>query len=180
MSAVLKPVERRELLIGCGHSRAKHVHGTWTPTGDQWSNLTTLDMDPGVSPDVVHDLNVLPLPFADGEFDEVHAYEVLEHCGRQGDWKFFFDQFFEFWRILKPGGLFVATVPMWDSPWAWGDPGHTRVITKGSLIFLDQREYSQVGQSAMTDYRHAWRGNFEGFAAVEKEHTFGFILKAIK
>lgn len=178
MNAALKPAERRELLIGCGRSRKKQVHGSWTT--EDWSNLTTLDMDAGVNPDVAHDLNVLPYPFADDEFDELHAYEVLEHCGRQGDWRFFFDQFYEFWRILKPGGLLVATVPMWDSPWAWGDPGHTRVITKQSLIFLDQREYAQCGKTAMTDYRHAWKGNFEGFAAIEKEHQLGFILKAVK
>lgn len=169
---------RKELLIGCGNSRAKKVTGSWT-TSD-WSGLTTLDMDPACAPDIVHDLSVLPYPFADNEFDEIHAYEVLEHCGRQGDWQFFFAQFQEFWRILKPSGRFVATVPMWDSPWAWGDPGHTRVITKGSLIFLDQREYAQVGETAMTDYRGVWGGNFEGFAAVEKDHTFGFILTAVK
>jgi hypothetical protein len=170
--------ERRELLIGCGNSRKKTVTGSWTTP--EWSNLTTLDVDPACKPDVVHDLNVLPLPFGDDEFNEIHAYEVLEHCGRQGDWKFFFDQFYEFWRILKPEGLLVASVPMWDSPWAWSDPGHTRVITRQSLIFLDQREYVQVGNTAMTDYRHVWKGDFQPFAMIEKEDTFGFILKAIK
>lgn len=169
---------KRELLIGCGNSREKKVHGSWGPS--EWSNLTTLDIDPSTKPDVVHDLDVLPYPFEDNSFDEIHAYEVLEHCGRQGDWKFFFAQFYEFWRILKPGALFVGTIPMWNSPWAWGDPGHTRVITKGSLIFLDQREYAQIGETAMTDYRPWWKGDFQGFASIEKEHQFGFILRAIK
>lgn len=169
---------RRELLIGCGNSRAKKVNGSWTLP--DWANLTTLDFDPLTKPDVVHDLNVLPYPFEDNTFDEIHAMEVLEHCGRQGDWQFFFAQFYEFWRILKPGGYFVATVPAWDSPWAWGDPSHTRVITKGSLIFLDQREYGQIGKTPMTDFRHVWKGDFLPFAAVEKEETFGFILQANK
>ena len=170
---------KRELLLGCGNSRAKKVTGSWT-TPD-WDNLTTLDIDPGCKPDVVHDLDVLPYPFDEDSFDEVHGYEVLEHCGQQGDWKFFFAQFHEFWRILKPDGLFVATVPMWDSEWAWGDPGHKRIITKGSLLFLDQREYVQIGSdSAMTDYRPWWKGNFQPFAIIEKETAFGFILKAIK
>ncbi len=168
----------KELLIGCGNNRDKKVTGSWTTS--VWENLVTLDMDPEAKPDVVHDLNALPYPFADDEFDEIHAYEVLEHCGRQGDYKFFFAQFHEFWRILKPGGYLVATVPMWDSPWAWGDPGHTRVIPKESLIFLDQREYSQIGSTSMTDYRAEWKGNFLGFAFTESDHQLGFILKAIK
>lgn len=168
-----------ELLIGCGNSRKKRVTGSWTSA--EWTALTTLDIDPSCNPDVVHDLNVLPLPFADNSFNEIHAYEVLEHCGRQGDWRFFFDQFSEFWRILKPDGWFVATVPMWDSPWAWGDPGHTRVITDGSLSFLSQEQYTkQIGNTAMTDYRPVYKADFLPFACNETEHTFGFVLKAIK
>jgi SAM-dependent methyltransferase len=169
---------RRELLLGCGNSRAKKVTGSWT-TGD-WANLTTLDIDPECKPDIVHDLNVLPYPFEDGTFDEIHAYEVLEHCGQQGDWRFFFGQFNELWRIMKPDGLLIATVPMWDSPWAWADPGHTRIITDKSLIFLDKREYVQIGETAMSDYRNVWKGDFQRFAVVEKTDTFGFILRAVK
>lgn len=169
---------KRELLIGCGNNRVKKVNGSWT--APNWENLTTLDIDPTTKPDVVHDLDVLPYPFDDNTFDEIHAYEVLEHCGRQGDWKFFFAQFHEFWRILKPDALLVATVPLYNNEWAWGDPGHTRVITPGSLIFLDQREYVQIGESSMTDYRPWWKGDFQIFAKIEKDPSFGFILRAIK
>lgn len=167
-----------ELLVGCGNDHRKKV--TFPEVPSEWCQLVTLDVDDGIECDVHHDLNILPLPFDDGMFDEVHAYEVLEHTGTQGDWRFFFDQFYEFWRILKPGGYFVATVPMWDSPWAWADPGHRRVISKQSLIFLNQAEYSQVGRTAMTDYRGWWKGNFEVLAATEAEHSMAFVLKAIK
>jgi hypothetical protein len=80
---------RVELLIGCGNSRKKKLNG---PLGPGWSTLVTLDIDPGCEPDVVHDIGVLPLPFRDDMFDEIHAYDVLEHSGVQGDWKFFFAQ----------------------------------------------------------------------------------------
>ena len=168
-----------ELLIGCGNQRKKMI--AIEGMNHNWTDLTTLDIDPSCKPNVVHDLNELPLPFADDSFDEIHAYEVLEHVGVQGDWKFFFDQFYEFWRILKPDGLFVGTCPMWDSKWAWGDPGHTRIINDGTLVFLNQQEYiAQVGNTAMTDYREYWDGDFDLMGKQEDGDTFGFVLKAIK
>ena len=168
-----------ELLIGCGQNKEKKIQ--LKETNPEWGDLTTLDSDAAHDPDVVHDLNVLPYPFEDNTFDEIHAYEVLEHCGRQGDWQFFFDQFAEFWRILKPGGHFFASCPAWDSPWAWGDPGHTRIITEGSIIFLDQTQYeAQDGKTPMTDYRSHYSADFEPIAGQTTDDTFGFVLKARK
>ena len=56
-------------------------------------------------------MNKLPLPFDNDTFDEIHAYEVLEHVGKQGDYIFFFAQFSDLYRILKPNGLLVAMSP---------------------------------------------------------------------
>ena len=148
---------------------------------DEWTELTTLDMDKSCDPIVVHDLNELPYPFPDNQFTEIHAYEVLEHCGRQGDYRFFFDQFTELHRILKPGGYLIGTCPNWDGVWAWSDPGHTRVISPSSLTFLSQAEYElQVGVTNMADYRFCYKADFELFAMHEAETTWGFVLKAIK
>jgi SAM-dependent methyltransferase len=166
----------KELLIGAGVSRVKRlmVQGT----GDTFHDLTTLDMNPEVNPDVVHDLNQLPLPFGDGAFDEIHAYEVLEHLGQQGDFRSFFALFEEFYRILKPGGLVLATVPAYNSQWAWGDPGHTRIITAGTLVFLSQDEYKkQVGNTSITDYRVCYKGDFVPLYAESNGDTFAFVLK---
>lgn len=183
MSAVLKEdVRKRYLLLGAGNSRHKSLKCPGSPelTFDG-GDLVTLDVDPATKPDVIHDLDVLPYPFADNEFDEIHAYEVMEHCGRQGDWRFYFAQFEEIWRILKPGGLFCATVPAWDSMWAWGDPGHTRIIAEGSLIFLRQPEYKkQIGRTAMTDYSASYRADFDIPAAGTEQDSFAFVLAAVK
>lgn len=180
MNAIVKPVpaDYRELLIGCGNRHKKQLKFEYVP--DEFQNLTRLDIDPDCKPDVLWDLTKLPLPFDDNSFDEIHAIDILEHTGQQGDWRFFFAQFQDFWRILKPGGYFCGACPMWDSPWTWGDPGHSRVISKHSLIFLDQESYQQIGSTPMTDYRHVYSANFEVCTTTEQEHKWGFVLKAIK
>lgn len=170
--------EYKELLIGCGKTRDKRL---WMKDNDKFKNLITLDIDPKCNPDVVWDLRDFPLPFGDNEFDEIHAYEVLEHTGQQGDYKLFFNQFSEFWRVLKPNGIFVATVPMWNSEAAWSDPSHTRVITPLSLVFLDQKEYEkQVGKTPMTDFRNIYFADFEKIHNENRTGTFIFGLRAIK
>lgn len=132
-------------------------------------------------PDVVHDLTVLPLPFEDDTFDEIHCYEVLEHTGQQGDWRFFFAQFSEFWRILKPDGVLLGTSPAPGSAWAWGDPGHTRVLSPEAFTFLVQRQYTaQVGVTPMTDYRFVYKADFEPRLLQVEGTGFHYILQAIK
>lgn len=168
-----------ELLLGAGTRRNKVVVVQGAPL--EWTNLTTLDFNDDHKPDVVHDLNVFPYPFADNSFDEVHAYEVLEHLGQQGDFKRFFQDFSEIWRILKPDGVLCGTSPAWCSAWAWGDPGHTRVISMQSFIYLRQPEYDQVGRTPMTDYRFCYEADFDVVAAeITESGTFKYALRAIK
>ena len=163
----------RELLIGCGASRVNILDRPF-------QNLTTLDINPNHQPDVEWDLTRLPLPFQDEEFDEIHAYEVLEHTGQQGDFKFFFAQFSDFWRILKPGGRLVGSCPASGSPWVWGDPSHSRVIQLQTLIFLDQEEYTrQVGKTAMSDFRYIYKADFK-IQAKENDGVLIFVLEAVK
>jgi len=190
----------RELLLGAGSNFERRLspvfkHSPLETVMEPWHNLTTLDMEASHAPDILFNLDRLsplvglPLPSADASYiptpdsyyDEIHAYEVLEHIGAQGDFRTFFIHFNEFWRILKPGGYLCATVPSWSSVWAWGDPGHTRVINAGTLVFLSQSEYvKQVGRTAMSDYRAYYHGDFETVWAAEMGEQFMFILKAIK
>lgn len=109
------------------------------------------------------DLNKLPYSFAqDDEFDEIHAYDVLEHLGTQGDYKFFFGQFNEFARMLKPGGFMCITLPTPNGIWAFAEPGHTRLITMQTLIFLQQSKYTvEVGNTSMSDYRDVYTADFD-------------------
>jgi SAM-dependent methyltransferase len=168
----------RELLIGCGNSRRKKL------TFDDnlsWDELVTIDHDPNCGADIVHDLDVTPWPVDGDQFDGVHAYEVLEHLGQQGDFKAFFRHFGEIYRVLKDQGILYATVPAWDDVWAWADPSHTRVIAPETLVFLDQTEYvKQVGVTPMTDFRWLWKGDFEAIACERKSGHYWIALKAHK
>jgi SAM-dependent methyltransferase len=167
-----------ELLIGCGRNHTKRVT---RPGHETWTKLITLDINPDHKPDVLHDLEEIPLPFDDDAFDEIHAYEVLEHTGRQGDYRFFFRQFEDFWRILKPGGVLCGTSPRHDRPWAWGDPGHTRIISSESFIFLDQTQYVQVGRGPMSDYRFCYKADFSCLYDMPYgTDCWSFVLQAIK
>lgn len=168
----------RELLIGCGNSRAKKVDPN---SAFEWHDLTTLDHDPNCGADVAHDLESYPWPFADDTFDEVHAYCVLEHLGRQGDYRSFFEVFAEIYRILKPGGQLCGLCPSRTDAWLWGDPSHTRAIQPETLVFLDQQQYvEQVGKTPMTDFRWLWKGDFEPIGVRDDGKDFYFALKAHK
>lgn len=196
----------RELLIGCGHSRVKKM-----PSLDgnpEWRNLITLDQNSSCDPDIIADLDVAgvwdislqhryrntalrELPwftmadcFANDVFDEVHAYEVLEHLGSQGDAHAFFDTFSEIWRILRPGGCLYATVPSRYSEWLWGDPSHRRAILPCSLVFLDQSEYIKQldgpRKTAMSDFRSIYTADFQTRRSIDNRETFQFVLEAVK
>jgi len=168
----------KELLIGCGSTTDKRLA---LKGNAGWNNLVTLDINPDHNPDVVWDLETLPLPFADNEFDEIHAYEVLEHTGSQGDYKFFFAQFSEFWRILNKDGVLFVTCPLWNGKWAWGDPSHKRVLQLENLAFLIQPEYErQVGVTSMTDFRYIYKADFDVLFYNEVPDGMQFGLKAVK
>lgn len=192
----------RELLIGCGHARDKRMAPDRGIAG--WHDLITLDHNSECKPDLLGNLDYTgkfpiqdwnergaPLidhatsyPYLKDEmFDEVHAYEVLEHLGSQGDDRAFFSHFSEIWRILKPDGFLCATVPSRYSPWLWGDPSHRRLINEESLSFLDQDNYAQLDgakPTPMSDFRRLYRADFRIVQRQDNHKQFFFILQAVK
>jgi SAM-dependent methyltransferase len=172
-----------ELILGAGSTKDKRIAfkdlENIIPSSFS-GNVLTLDINEDHNPDVVWDLNNLPLPFDDETFDEIHAYEVLEHFGKQGDYVSFFSFFNEAYRIMKPGSFFFASVPLDDCMWTWGDPGHVRVINSGTLVFLSQKEYDkQIGKTSMTDYRFIYKGDFEVVRAANNNNSLYFILRRV-
>jgi SAM-dependent methyltransferase len=81
-----------------------------------WDVLKKAVRNVGHLPDVALSCgNVYHMPFPDNTFDAVIMSEILEHIDRDED------ALREAWRVLKPGGVMVATVPNADYPFLW-DP----------------------------------------------------------
>jgi SAM-dependent methyltransferase len=152
------------------------------PEEPEW---TTLDLNPECKADIRFDLGEieygLQIPVGTASFDEIHIYQTLEHFGRQGNHPGFFATFREFWRILKPGGLLYGDTPALHSPWLWGDPGHTRIISVQTLSFLTRRSYEELGKTTSTDYRRfvdpCW---WLILHAQDEADRFGFVMKKVE
>src|SRR6266581_3956947 len=111
----------RELLLGCGRARDKRIVIPGQ-TSRAWHHLTTADINRNVGADLWLDLNQDPPWYAHSQadpnyiahallsdfWDEIHAYEVLEHLGSLGDAASYLAQMSELWRLLKPNGYLCA------------------------------------------------------------------------
>lgn len=93
----------KRLNLGCG-----------TDIRSGWVNLDAIAL-PGV--DIVHDLNDLPLPFADATFDQITAKDVLEHVA-------YIPLLRDLHRILKDNGTLMIQVPHFTSANNYIDPTH--------------------------------------------------------
>lgn len=124
---------------------------------DNFREVVTLDVDPAAKPQILWDLTKFPWPVPVDHFDQVHAYEVLEHLTFQGDYEGFFRLWRQIWDVTKLGGLVCASTPWWESQWVWQDPGHRMCYAPGLLTYLNQDHYTnQIGVTTMTDYRRFW------------------------
>jgi SAM-dependent methyltransferase len=68
-----------------------------------------------------------PLPFSDAYFDAVVAKDILEHL--QKPWR----TLAEVRRVLKPGGIVLASVICYRDKRIWNDYTHVRGFTMNSL-----------------------------------------------
>ena len=82
------------------------------------------------------DLALEKIPFEDNFFSSVSAFDFLEHIPRQiyidREQKIiypFIQLMNEIWRVLAPGGIFLASTPGYPSAAAFADPTHVNFIT---------------------------------------------------
>jgi SAM-dependent methyltransferase len=102
---------------------------------DAVQRAVSLDIDPrGLGRDGVCG-SALALPFEDGVFDVVSAFDVIEHCEPEDT------ALSEVRRVLAPRGRFVMSVPAYA--WAWSDfdvaNGHHRRYTRRRAVAAVER-----------------------------------------
>ena len=109
----------------------------------------------------VADLCVDPLPFDDGSVDFVTAYDFLEHLPRllyvDGARRNpFVECLNEVWRVLRPGGRFLANTPAFPYGEAHQDPTHVNVITWNTLLYFVDPGWVPLTRT------YGFRGSFTG------------------
>jgi len=79
------------------------------------------------------------IPFEDNFFASISAIDFLEHIPRQiclgssNEIVYpFINLMNEIWRVLSPGGRFLAVTPAFPSPLVFADPTHVNYIAKGT------------------------------------------------
>jgi hypothetical protein len=142
--------------------------------GEEWVNHDIWKHSPYIS--VEHDLEEYPWPWADNTFDEIKAWDILEHVQRP--MKFIT----EMWRISKHGAPILV-----HTSWAgktlearavWRDPTHVRPFHEDSFHYFDPTQggfwFSHYGKFYSPARFHIVRID------LEEPDCIGFHLRALK
>lgn len=104
--------------------------GAGAKSDDGWE---TMDLSPAYHPDFQHDITDFPWPFADGEFDELRCWHVLEHLPAGMTRVAVMN---EMHRVLRPGGELSIEVPVFPFWTAIADPTHVSYFVPQSFDYF--------------------------------------------
>ena len=116
----------------------------------------SLDVDPRGLADGGVCGSATGLPFADGSFDVVAAFDVIEHCDPEAT------ALAEIQRVLAPGGRLLMSVPAYN--WAW--TGHDD-LNHHYRRYTRRRAVEAVRAAGLSPVRatYGFGGTFPMFAA---------------
>ena len=96
------------------------------------------------------DLSVGLLPFSDQSYDFATAFDLLEHIPRISniDGKTEFPLILlmnEIFRVLKPGGIFFSSQPVFPGKAAFQDPTHVNIMTEDTLgLYFCEKAWARI------------------------------------
>ena len=118
-------------------------------------------------PDVVHDLETFPWPWADRSVREVVLNHVLEHLGREPD--VFMRIMQELYRVCAHGAEVQINVPHPRHDHFIGDPTHVRVVTPAVLALFSRASCLKWAKARAANSPLALYANVD-FEMIEQRH----------
>lgn len=119
---------RKIICLGCGENKVREAKFVSKKLNFKKFEVIGVDKMKLKGVDIVHDLNTIPYPLKDGEFDAVTLFHVLEHLENT------IEVLRECYRILKRGGSLFIKVPHFSSASAYGDLGHKHFFSTYAFI----------------------------------------------
>lgn len=141
------PPGARILDIGCGPggTTLSYALGRWVVAVDSSPESLRLADERGLTAAA---MDATRLAVRSGAFDAVVALDILEHVGDDRQ------LLREAYRVLRPGGVLVATVPAYQFLWSAHDDavGHLRRYTKRPLLRMVRETGFEItlGEYAMS------------------------------
>lgn len=92
--------------------------------------------------------NISKIPIPDNSVDSVSAFDLLEHIPRTRQSRSgkpenpFIQTMNEIYRVLKPGGIFLAVTPAFPSPQAFQDPTYVNIISEETISYFDENAWA--------------------------------------
>jgi len=115
--------EQTKLNMGCGFNK---LDGYWN-----------VDVEKKCNPDEVINLEETPWPYDDNFFEQIYAYNILEHLGNTP--QIFTNVMKEMYRVSQHGATWNIQVPHHRCDLYWDDYTHVRVLTPKTFRMFDQQ-----------------------------------------
>jgi len=119
LDSIIKKKQGIKLDLGCGNNKQPGFVGL------DKRNLPTVD--------IVHDIEKFPFPLKDGSCIQILASHIIEHIK---PW-LMLDLFNELWRIMKPDGQLLISMPYGVSRGFQQDPTHCNICNEVTWTYFD-------------------------------------------